>query len=87
MHFTKENLIELHNRIVNFANENLQKINDLNIDLNNEHDSSFVGMIIRQHSMNNDLSLLYSNKETQTLTSEFILYRCFIIPPKIRTVI
>ncbi|NAS29506.1 hypothetical protein GTQ40_00840 [Flavobacteriaceae bacterium R38] len=78
MHFTKENLIELHNRIVNFADENLQKINELNIDLNDEHDSSFVGMIIKQHSMNKDLSLLYSYKEIQTLTSEFILYRCLI---------
>jgi hypothetical protein len=78
MPFTKENLIELHNRIVNFADENLQNINGLGIDLNNEHDSSYVGMIIRQHSVNNDLSILYSNKENLTLTSEFILYRCLI---------
>lgn len=78
MPFTKENLIELHNRIVNFADENLQNINGLGIDLNNEHDSSYVGMIIRQHSVNNDLSILYSNKENLRLTSEFILYRCLI---------
>jgi len=78
MHFTKDNLIELHKRIVHFANDNLQKIKELNIDLNDEYDSFYVGMIVRQHSVNNDLSILYSNTDGLTLTSEFILYRCLI---------
>ncbi|MGS0526989.1 hypothetical protein ACU8V7_19450 [Zobellia nedashkovskayae] len=78
MHFTKDNLIELHKRIVHFANENLLKIKELDIDLNDEHDSFYVGMVVRQHSVNNDLSILYSNTDGLTLTSEFILYRCLI---------
>jgi hypothetical protein len=78
MHFTKENLIQLHDRIVKFSHENLLKINKLGIDLNDEHDSFFVGMIIRQRSVNNDFSILYSNENRQSLTSQFILYRCLV---------
>jgi hypothetical protein len=78
MHFTKDQLIELHKRIVKFADKNLLEIKKLNIDLNDEHNSFFVGMIIRQHSINKDLFLLFSNNESQTLTSKFVLYRCLV---------
>ena len=78
MHFTKDNLIQLHKRVVNFASENLKKIEKLNINSNNEHDSFYVGMIVRQHTVNNDLSILFSNTNGLSLTSQFILYRCLI---------
>jgi hypothetical protein len=77
-HFKKEHIIELANRIVVFANDNLELINNLGIDINNEHDSTYVGMIIRQLSLNSDLSILIGNKKNKYLTSEHILLRCII---------
>lgn len=78
MHFKKEDVINLLGRIVKFSDKNLNLITGLNIDVNNEHDSFFVGMIIRQHSIINDLRVLFSSKENGYLTSEFILFRCIV---------
>lgn len=77
-HFKKEHIIELLNRIVKFADENLTTIDGLNIDNNNEYDSSYVGMIIRQNVLCADLSTLFSNKKHKYLTSVFILFRCMV---------
>ena len=76
--FTKNNLITLHNRIVKFTDENLQKIEKLEVDLNEEYDSFFLGMIIRQHTLNNDFSILFGSDTSSNLTSKNILYRCLI---------
>lgn len=78
MVFTRENIIELHKRIVQFGNENFEQIEKLNLDPNDEHDSTYVGMILRQITINNDLSTLLKNKNHGYLTSEFILLRCLV---------
>jgi len=78
MHFKKEHIIKLLDRIVKFSDKNLNLITGLNIDVNNEHDSFFVGMIIRQYSIINDLKILFSSKENGYLTSELILFRCIV---------
>ena len=78
MHFTKEQTIYLLERIVNFADKNLNEITNLNIDVNNEYDSFYVGMIIRQYSIINDIKILFSSKKSGYLTSELILFRCIV---------
>ena len=78
MHFTKEQIIRLLERIVNFADKNLKEITNLNIDVNNEYDSFYVGMIIRQYSIINDIKILFSSKKNGYLTSELILFRCIV---------
>lgn len=76
MYFNKGHIIQLLKRISEFASDNLQEIEKLNIDLNNEHDSFYVGMITRQFAISNDLSILFTNKSNKFLTSELILFRC-----------
>ncbi|WP_172822457.1 hypothetical protein [Gillisia sp. Hel1_33_143] len=61
-----------------FADENLKKIEKLEIDLNDEYNSFFLGMIIRQHTINNDFSILFETDRSRELTSKYILYRCLI---------
>ena len=78
MYLTKEQIIQLLERIVNFADKNLKEITTLNIDVNNEYDSFFVGMIIRQYSIINDIKILFSSKQNGYLTSELILFRCIV---------
>jgi hypothetical protein len=77
-HFKKEHIIELLKRVAKFADENLTTIDGLNIDNNEEYDSTFVGMIIRQNVLCADLALLYSHKKHKYLSSEFILFRCIV---------
>ena len=78
MDFTRENIIQLHKRIVQFGNENFAQIEKLNLDPNDELDSTYVGMLLRQITINNDLALLMDNKNHGYHTSEFILLRCLI---------
>lgn len=78
MHFKKEHIIKLLERIVNFSDKNLNAITNLNIDVNDEYDSFFVGMIIRQYSIINDLKILLAAKNSGYLTSELILFRCIV---------
>jgi hypothetical protein len=78
MTFTRKNIIELHKSIVQFGNENFEQIEKLNLDPNDEHDSTYSGMILRQITINNDISTLLKNKNRGYLTSEFILLRCLI---------
>lgn len=78
MHFNKEQIVKLLERIVNLSDKNLQSITALNIDINDEYDSFFVGMIIRQYSIINDLKILFSTKKNGYLTSELILFRCIV---------
>lgn len=78
MNFTLEHLIELHDRIKQFGLENFSQIEKLNLDPNDEFDSTYVGMIIRQIALNSDLSTLLKNKNHEYHTSHFILLRCII---------
>lgn len=78
IHFKKEHVTELLNRVVKLADENLKTINEINIDINEEYDSTYIGMIIRQNVLCADLSLLFSNKKHKYLSSEFILFRCIV---------
>jgi len=78
MVFTRNNIIELHNKLVKFGNENFEQIEKLNLEPNDEHDSTYIGMLLRQITINNDLSSLLKNKNHGYLTSEFILLRCLI---------
>lgn len=77
MHFKKEHIQLLLKRIVKYCEENLNELSKLSIDPNNETNSFYWGLILRQHSLCNDLSILFEYKKTDTeLTSEFILFRC-----------
>lgn len=78
MSFKREHIIELHKRIVQFGNENFEQIDKLDLDPNDEHDSTYVGMILRQITINSDLASILENKSHGYLTSEFILLRCLI---------
>jgi hypothetical protein len=78
MHFTNENIIALHERIVKFGEENFAQIEALNLDPNDELDSTYVGLILRQIAINNDLATLFANKNHEYHTSQFILLRCLV---------
>lgn len=78
MAFTRENIIQLHQRIVQFGKENFATIEALNLDPNDELDSTYVGMLLRQITLNNDLAILLSNQNHGYLTSEFILLRALV---------
>lgn len=78
MNFTNNDIIKLHGRIVQFGNENFAQIEKLKLNLNNEIESTFVGMILRQITINNDLALLMQNKNHRYHTSELVLLRCLI---------
>lgn len=78
MHFKKEQIIKFLERISVFSEKNLNEIKRLNINVNDEYDSFFVGMIIRQYSIINDIKILFSSKKSGYLTSELILFRCVV---------
>ncbi len=78
MHFTKQQIIMLLERIVAFSESNLNTIKRLSIDINDEYDSFYAGMIIRQYSIINDIKILFSTKKSGYLTSELILFRCIV---------
>lgn len=78
MKFQKNHVITLHQRLIQFANENLARIEALELDPNDELDSTYVGMIIRQITLNSDLKLLLESKTHGYHTSHFILLRCLI---------
>jgi hypothetical protein len=77
MHFKKEHIIELLKRVSDFASDNLELINN-RVDVNDEFDSTYVGLIVRQHTITTDLKLLFAYKKNNTLTSELVLFRCLI---------
>ncbi len=74
----KEHIVQLLGRLKKFINENLEKINSLSINIKDEHDSFYYGMITRQLTLIGDLHLLFIKKQNNRLTSEFILFRCII---------
>lgn len=77
MHFEKHHIQHFLERIVKFAEENLKQLSLYSVDQNNETNSFYFGLILRQLSICNDLSILFKNKESDNfLTSEFILFRC-----------
>ena len=78
MHFKKEHIIGLLNRISIFAAENLNEIKKVVADNTNEFDSTYAGLVIRQYTIINDLKILFETKVEGYLTSEFILFRCII---------
>lgn len=78
MHFKKIHIIQILERAEDFSEVNLNAIKDLNIDLDNEYDSFYVGMIVRQYSILNDLKILLASKNNGYLVSELILFRCIV---------
>jgi len=78
MEFQKGDIIELLKRISIFSSENLEEIKKKEIDPNNELGSTYVGLIVRQYSIANDLKILLENKVQGYLTSEFVLFRCIV---------
>ncbi len=78
MHFKKEHIIKLLNRISIFAAENLEEIKKVVKDNTNKIDSTYAGLIIRQYTIVNDLKILFETKVNGYLTSEFILFRCIV---------
>lgn len=78
MHFKKEHIIKLLDRISIFASENLNEIQKVVKDNTIELDSTYAGMVIRQYTIINDLKILFEKKTDGYLTSEFILFRCII---------
>ncbi|AYQ31268.1 hypothetical protein [Runella sp. SP2] len=78
MHFKREHIIGLLKRVSEFASDNLEILSKVGIDVNDEFDSTYVGMIVRQHTITTDLKLLFSNKKSNTLTSELVLFRCLV---------
>lgn len=78
MTLSKENIISLLENISIFAYDNLKQIEELNIDLNKESESFFLGIINRQYTLTTDLSILFNNKKSIYLGSQLILFRCII---------
>lgn len=78
MHFKKEHIIKLLERISVFASENLEEIQKVVKDNTIELDSTYAGIVIRQYAIINDLKILFEKKVNGYLTSEFILFRCII---------
>lgn len=73
-----ETLNKLYDNIIQFAQENLSKIEELNINPHEEINSTYLGFIVRQITMNIDLKLLLNNDKHIYHTSQFILLRCLI---------
>jgi hypothetical protein len=78
MKVQKETLNKLYDNIIQFSQENLSKIEELNIDPHEEINSTYLGFIVRQITMNIDLKLLLNNDKHIYHTSQFILLRCLI---------
>lgn len=78
MTFTKENIISLLEQTTSFAYDNLKQLEEQNIDLKNEAESFFIGIITRQYTLTKDLSILFQHKKTTYLGSQLILFRCII---------
>lgn len=78
MTLSKEDLISLLEKISIFAYDNLKQIEKLSIDLKKESESFYLGIINRQYTLANDLTILFKNKKSIYLGSQFILFRCII---------
>ena len=78
MKVQKEHIQKFHERLVNFAQENLLRIEDLGIDTDEEINSTYLGLLTRQITLNSDLELLLENKKHNFHTSQLILLRCLI---------
>lgn len=78
MKIQKEQVIKFHEQLVNFTQENLSLIGELNIDSNEEINSTYLGLLVRQITLNSDLSILLENKKHIYHTSQLILLRCLI---------
>lgn len=77
MHYSKQNIQALLERQATFCQDNLKELSKFSISQQNETNSFFLGLIIRQLSLCLDLSLLFKHKTTDDqLSSEFILFRC-----------
>lgn len=78
MIFTKENIISFLELIASFAHDNLKQLEEQNIDLKNEIESFYIGIINRQFTITKDLSILFKNKNSTYLGSQLILFRCIV---------
>ncbi|KAF2508718.1 hypothetical protein EYY60_16485 [Flavobacterium zhairuonense] len=76
MHFKKEHIITLLQRIISFSERNLKGITEAGIDTDDELDNFFSGMIVRQYAILSDIKILFEFKKGGYLTSEMILFRC-----------
>lgn len=76
MHFKKEHIITLLQRIISFSERNLKGVTEVGIDTDDELDNFFSGMIVRQYTILNDIKILFEFKKAGYLTSELILFRC-----------
>ena len=78
MHFKKEHIIKLLQRIISFSERNLKGIQEVGIDTDDELDNFFSGMIVRQYAILNDIKILFEYKKGGYLTSELVLFRCIV---------
>jgi hypothetical protein len=78
MHFKKEHIITLLERIINFSAQNLNGIKEAEINTDDELDNFFSGMIVRQYAILNDIKILFEFKKGGYLTSELVLLRCIV---------
>jgi len=78
MKLQKEHIIKFHERLVDFIQENLLGIEALNIEENEEINSTYLGLLLRQLTLNSDLALLLEKKKHIYHTSQLILLRCLI---------
>lgn len=78
MKIQKEHVKKFHEQLVNFAQENFSKLEELGIDTNEEINSTYLGFLVRQITLNSDLELLLENKKHNYHTSQLILLRCLI---------
>ncbi|MHC0444761.1 DUF5677 domain-containing protein [Flavobacterium sp. 3-218] len=76
MHFKKEHIITLLERIIRFSEHSLNGIKEADIDTDDELDNFFSGMIVRQYAILSDIKILLEFKKGGYLTSEFVLFRC-----------
>lgn len=75
---TKENIITQLEFTASFALDNLRQISNIENDLKNDTESFFIGIINRQFTLLQDLSILFNYKSSNYLGSQFILFRCII---------
>ena len=78
MHFNKNHIIKLLTRVQNFAADNLILVQKQNINFEDDFDSTYYGLIIRQYCIISDIRLLFTHKTDNSLTSELILFRSLI---------
>jgi len=78
MKIQKEYVKRFHEQLVNFAQENLSRLEELGIDTDEEINSTYLGFLVRQITLNSDLELLLENKKHNFHTSQLILLRCLV---------